>query len=86
MATKVGPTASLAKLLGNKGLPGDLSPTGLYPSSSCSPLPKALDKLPHDPERLKDDDDPAPIEEIELERDLPIDGYGGSGEMGEGAT
>lgn len=90
----MGPTANLAKLLGKSGLPGARSPTGSYPSSSSScacatdVLLRAPDGLPHEPERLNE---PSPVEENELERDpertpTPVDGYGGRGEIGDGAT
>lgn len=47
-----------------------------------------LARLPHEPERLND---PTPTdEENELDREpgraVPVEGYGGSGEMGDGAT
>jgi hypothetical protein len=86
---KVGPVARVAKLLGKSGLPGARSPTGLYPIASSPPavLLKAADKLPHEPERRNE---LAPAEEIELDREpgraVLMEGYGGSGETGDGAT
>lgn len=54
-AFSVGPPANLAKLLGNNGFPGALSPTSLTPPTLIPPI------LPIDPWLLLRDDGTPPI-------------------------